>query len=154
MHHQSTCIYSTTTLHQEVQLLKWSTVNPFDKQQHQVHQPVLNPVIAWCTRHAPIASQTAPKLIYITKLVLPYNQVVLLLHHKCTAATATSSAPSHVSVNHGDNQHLLHKLIALYTASIYLCTKCTGAPQNAPNAPSADVHPKSASKVCMVELAS
>ena len=83
MHHQSTCIYSTTTVHQEVQLLKYSTVNPSDKQQYQVHQPVLNPVIAWCTRRAPsapIASQTAPKVIYITKLVLLYNQVVLLLH--------------------------------------------------------------------------
>ena len=82
MHHQSTCIYSTTTVHQEVQLLKWSTVNPFDKLHHQVHQPVLNPVIAWCTRHAPsapIASQTAPKVIYI------YHQTSATVQPGCAA---------------------------------------------------------------------
>ena len=82
MHHQSTCIYSTTTVHQEVQLLKWSTVNPFEKLHHQVHQPVLNPVIAWCTRHAPsapIASQTAPKVIYI------YHQTCATVQPGCAA---------------------------------------------------------------------
>ena len=79
-------IATSVTLHQEVQLLKWTIVNPFDKQQHLVHQLMLNLVIAWLHQTCINCKKNCTKSDLQHQLA-QLHKAELLLHQNATIAT-------------------------------------------------------------------
>ena len=161
MHHELfnapiATIATSVTLHQEVQLLKWTTVNPFYKQQHLVLQLMLNPVIAWVHQTCINCKKNC------TKSDLQHQRSCTSPSCSCTKMPPLQPEVQQVQAGGVGKSWRQAASITpsdatLHGFYIFLCTRCKGAPQCAPNATpqSHQAKPKCASKVdIIVELAS